>query len=156
MYHFGINKQLTKKLTAGIRAKIYSSMFSYRSTNNRGSFVTRLGDGDVNIYEHTLQDVDVTVETSGYTSLRELDGSGEVISKVLGRAFFGGNIGVGVDLGATYTISDKLTAPINAIGANLYKIKLQESPNNSAEVYAKEVKSYTNTKDSSNQISLLR
>jgi len=115
VYHFGINKQLTKKLTAGIRAKIYSSMFSYRSTNNRGSFVTRLGDGDVNIYEHTLQDVDVTVETSGYASLRELDGSGEVISNVLGRAFFGGNIGVGVDLGATYTISDKLTASASLI-----------------------------------------
>ncbi len=33
-------------------------------------------------------------------------------------------------------ISDLLTAPIQSIGANLHKIRLQESPNNAAEVYA--------------------
>ena len=33
-------------------------------------------------------------------------------------------------------IADRLTKPINAIGANLHKIRLQESPNNAAEVYA--------------------
>ena len=33
-------------------------------------------------------------------------------------------------------ISDKLKKPIQAIGANLHKIRLQESPNNAAEVYA--------------------
>ncbi len=32
-------------------------------------------------------------------------------------------------------ISDRLKMPIKAIGANLHKIRLQESPNNSAEVY---------------------
>ena len=53
-------------------------------------------------------------------------------------------------------ISDKLTNPINAIGANLYKIKLQESPNNAAEVYAKVPESKTDTKGSKNQVSLLR
>ena len=53
-------------------------------------------------------------------------------------------------------ISDKLTNPINAIGANLYKIKLQESPNNAAEVYANVPESKTDTKDSKRQVSLLR
>tara|TARA_Y100001968_G_scaffold329682_1_gene379611 strand:+ start:1416 stop:2351 length:936 start_codon:yes stop_codon:yes gene_type:complete len=33
-------------------------------------------------------------------------------------------------------ISDKLNTPIQAIGAKLHKIRLQESPNNAAEVYA--------------------
>ena len=33
-------------------------------------------------------------------------------------------------------ISDELNLPIKAIGAELHKIKLQESPNNAAEVYA--------------------
>ncbi len=32
-------------------------------------------------------------------------------------------------------IADRLTKPIQAIGANLHKIRLQESPNNAAEVY---------------------
>ena len=53
-------------------------------------------------------------------------------------------------------ISDKLTNPIHAIGASLYKIKLQESPNNAAEVYAKVPESNTDTKESKNQISILR
>ncbi len=33
-------------------------------------------------------------------------------------------------------IADRLTNPISAIGASLHKIRLQESPNNAAEVYA--------------------
>ena len=33
-------------------------------------------------------------------------------------------------------IADRLSAPIKAIGANLHKVRLQESPNNAAEVYA--------------------
>lgn len=110
VYHFGLNKQLSNKLTVGVRAKLYSSMFSYRSTKNSGTFVTRFGEGTSNIYEHIVQEADVKVETSGYASLRELDGAGQVTSEVLGRAFFGGNFGVGVDLGATYDISNKLTA----------------------------------------------
>ena len=37
-------------------------------------------------------------------------------------------------------IADRLTKPIRSIGANLHKIRLQESPNNSAEVYAESPK----------------
>lgn len=33
-------------------------------------------------------------------------------------------------------IADKLSSPIRAIGAKLHKVRLQESPNNAAEVYA--------------------
>ena len=33
-------------------------------------------------------------------------------------------------------IADRLSSPIKAIGANLHKVRLQESPNNAAEVYA--------------------
>jgi hypothetical protein len=111
VYHFGANKQFGKKLTLGLRAKLYSSMISYKSTNNSGSFVTRFGDeNSENIYEHSLENVNMSVETSGYASLRELDGASQVTSEILGRAFFGGNIGVGVDVGATYDISNRLTA----------------------------------------------
>tara|TARA_B100000029_G_C17382599_1_gene890336 strand:- start:37 stop:957 length:921 start_codon:yes stop_codon:yes gene_type:complete len=37
-------------------------------------------------------------------------------------------------------ISDRLAKPIKAIGASLHKIRLQESPNNAAEVYAESPK----------------
>lgn len=116
VYHFGLNKQISEKLTVGARLKLYSSMFSYRSVNNAGTFVTRLGDeNSENIYEHTVQNADVTVETSGYASLRELDGAGQVTSEILGRAFFGGNIGVGVDVGFNYEINDAWTLSASAL-----------------------------------------
>jgi len=116
VYHFGVNKQVTKKLTAGIRLKVYSSMFSYRSTNNNGAFVTRLGDeNSPNIYEHSLENVNMSVETSGYASLRDMDGASQVTGKVLGRAFFGGNLGVGIDIGGTYDITNRLTASASVL-----------------------------------------
>lgn len=124
VYHFGMNKKINEKLTVGARLKLYSSMFSYRSVNNTGTFVTRLGDeNSENIYEHTVENADVSVETSGYASLRELDGPNEVIKEVLGRALFGGNIGVGVDLGFTYEINDAfvLTASALDVGAIFHR-----------------------------------
>ncbi|MCG2418461.1 DUF5723 family protein [Aequorivita sp. F47161] len=116
VFHFGANKQISDKLTVGARFKIYSSMFSFRSVNNTGTFTTRLGGSDSeNIYEHIVQNADVTVETSGYAPLRDLDGSSEVTSEIFGRALFGGNLGVGVDLGFTYKIGDAWTLSASAL-----------------------------------------
>jgi hypothetical protein len=109
VYHFGANKKLTKKLTLGLRAKLYSSMISYRSVDNQGTFYTRFGDGTMNVYQHILEGIDMKMETSGYASLRDLDGASQVTSSILGRAFFGGNFGIGADIGATYDINDKVS-----------------------------------------------
>lgn len=119
VYHVGVNKELTPKLTAGVRFKLYSSMASFRTTNNSGSFVTRVAPDDgENIYEHSLEDVNVTVHTSGINSLEGNEGSA-FVGEVVGRAFFGGNFGVGVDVGATYEITDDLlvSASVLDIGA---------------------------------------
>jgi hypothetical protein len=111
VYHFGANKQINNKLTVGVRAKLYSSILSYKSTNNQGTFVTTLGDADSpNVYEHTLQNVDMSLETSGLASLQDLNSSSEITKRLIGRTFFGGNLGIGVDVGATYDITDNVTA----------------------------------------------
>lgn len=116
VYHFGLNKKINKKLTVGARLKLYSSMFSYRSVKNTGTFVTRFDDEDSkNIYEHTIENADVSVETSGYASLREMDGPGQVTKKILSRALFGGNIGVGVDVGFTYKINEDWSFSASAL-----------------------------------------
>lgn len=110
VYHFGANKAINNKLTVGVRAKIYNNMLSLSSTDNSGTFVTRENvPGSANIYEHQVQSADITVHTSGIASLRDLDGSSEVTKDILGRAFFGGNLGMGVDLGATYDLTEKVT-----------------------------------------------
>jgi hypothetical protein len=50
VFHVGVNKKINEKLTLGGRFKVYSSMFHIKSTQNRGTFVTTLGDGSQNIY----------------------------------------------------------------------------------------------------------
>ena len=52
----------------------------------------------------------MSVETSGIASLEGLDGASEISKKLIGRAFFGGNLGIGVDIGATYDITSDITA----------------------------------------------
>ncbi|MEZ4858246.1 MAG: DUF5723 family protein [Flavobacteriaceae bacterium] len=112
VYHFGASKNISNKLTLGARAKIYSSIMSFRSTNNQGTFVTRLADSNSdNIYEHRVSDVDLQLETSGIASLQD-NFSG---SDLLSRAFLGGNLGVGLDLGATYAITSNWTASASVI-----------------------------------------
>lgn len=118
VYHFGANKQVTKKLTAGLRLKLYSSMMSIRSTNNSGTFVTTQNEGTLNIYEHAINNVDITVHTSGIASLDGKDSSA-IPGEIIGRAFFGGNFGLGVDLGVTYDVSSnwQASASILDLGA---------------------------------------
>ena len=123
VYHFGVNKKINTKLTLGLRAKIYSSMLSFRSIKNSGTFVTRISETDNNIYEHIVSNADITVNTSGIASLSDLDNTSQVTSKVLGRVFFGGNLGLGVDFGGTYEINEKWTtsASLLDLGAIFHK-----------------------------------
>ncbi|WP_415373798.1 DUF5723 family protein [Patiriisocius sp. Uisw_017] len=115
VYHAGINKQVMEKLTVGVRLKLYSSILNVTSTNNSGTFTTTQTEGTPNIYEHTVSDLNVAINTSGYAQLRDADGVGGVGKRVLGGAFFGGNVGVGVDLGATYEFNQQLTATVSAL-----------------------------------------
>ncbi|MGJ8666827.1 MAG: DUF5723 family protein [Patiriisocius sp.] len=123
VYHFGINKKLNKKLTVGLRLKVYSSMLSFRSTNNGGTFTTTQGEGTPNVYEHTISNLDLQVETSGYASLRDAETNGERTNALLGGAFFGGNLGVGIDAGVTYAVTDKIeaTASVLDLGAIFHR-----------------------------------
>jgi Family of unknown function (DUF5723) len=119
VFHFGANKALTNSLTVGVRAKIYASLLNINSTNNKGTFTTRLGDvNSENIYEHTIADADMTFETAGIASLSDNFSTGKFIS----RAFFGGNLGVGVDIGATYDLNERWTTSASLIdlGAIFY------------------------------------
>tara|TARA_Y100000815_G_scaffold131443_1_gene118736 strand:- start:60476 stop:61882 length:1407 start_codon:yes stop_codon:yes gene_type:complete len=112
VYHFGANKQLTNKLTLGIRAKVYSSILSVSSTHNQGTFVTTEGgDNGNNIYQHTIRNADVMVQTSGIVSLEDNFSAGELI----GRSMLGGNLGIGLDIGATYDINSRWTATASVL-----------------------------------------
>jgi hypothetical protein len=131
VFHFGVNKQVSKKLTAGLRFKLYSSLINVSSTRNKGAFRTTVREGSANIYEHTVTDLDVEVQTSGFISLDGLEQS-QVSKKLLGRALLGGNLGIGIDAGITYQFDNQLslTASLLDLGAifhtkdtELYKAK---------------------------------
>jgi hypothetical protein len=98
VFHFGVNKKINSKWTLGVRGKVYSSIVQASSTDNIGSFITIPGPN--NNLKHIF-DLDMKLQTSGISSLREPNASDEleVLKK---RLLFGGNLGVGIDLGFTH------------------------------------------------------
>lgn len=103
-------------------------MLHARSARNSGTFTTVETPQGNNIYQHIINNADVTLRTSGYASLRDIDeetSSAEVkkaINKIIGRALFGGNLGIGVDVGFTHRINDQLsvTGSANDLGVVFY------------------------------------
>ncbi|WP_245545613.1 DUF5723 family protein [Gillisia limnaea] len=119
VYHLGLNRKIDNQLTVGARVKMYSGIFNVQSVNNTGIFLTRNTPEGPNYYRHFAEDIDVRVNTSGFTTLRDENQTVQEASKdLLSKSFFGGNIGVGIDLGATYKIQNNLivTGSIQDLG----------------------------------------
>ncbi|HET8754197.1 MAG TPA: DUF5723 family protein [Salinimicrobium sp.] len=107
VFHFGFTNYYSEDLNYGARAKIYSSIFNAYSVDNRGSFRTIPSPAAPNLYRHFVN-MDVMVKTAGYASLID-DGTTarQKISQVGSRAFLGGNLGLGLDLGFSYYMNDQ-------------------------------------------------
>lgn len=125
VFHFGINRKISKKLIIGARAKIYSSIANINSRNNSGTFTTRESTTGDNFYEHTFQSLDGLLQTSGVVSLLD-DGNSEFRQdiKSLGRRILlGGNLGLGMDVGFTYKPKEQhvITGSIIDLGAVFHR-----------------------------------
>lgn len=105
VFHVGFNKKVNRELTYGIRGKIYSSIVNVNSTKNKGVFITT--DGVNNFYNH-LFNLDFELRSSGLNSITEEDSdfSGKDVVK---RTLFGGNLGLGFDVGFTYNLTKQWT-----------------------------------------------
>lgn len=106
--HVGFNKKVNDKFTYGFRGKLYSSIANISSTKNEGQFLTVPGQN--NIYTHFI-DANLEAKTSGIASLIDDENSdvSQDIKIFRKRFLFGGNLGLGVDLGFTYKFNDQLT-----------------------------------------------
>lgn len=119
VFHVGFNKQINKKLILGARAKVYSSIFNGTSTSNSGYFVTTQ---DSNLIYNQVIKSNLELNTSGIAKYLDEDYDGDVASDMtedaVDRAFFGGNLGLGLDLGLTYYPKPniQLTASLVDIG----------------------------------------
>jgi hypothetical protein len=106
VFHFGVNKQWKPNLIVGARAKIYSGIFNFSSTNNSGYFVTT--EGERNILASTLV-ADAIIRSSGIDELLDDANEDQIGSILTKRALLGGNLGFGVDLGFTYYLDQQTT-----------------------------------------------
>lgn len=109
VYHIGLNKIMNRRLTVGGRIKMYSGVFNAESTGNTGTFTTVETPEGPNRFRHFADDVDIRINTSGFSSLNEQEDMTvkQATNELLKRSFFGGNIGAGVDLGFSYKIHEQ-------------------------------------------------
>ncbi len=110
VYHFGINNKASDKLSFGFRGKIYASFVNFGSTKNNGYFLTTQGQN--NTLRSTLV-ADIQIRTSGILELKDviddptLNRSRGISNILLNRALLGGNLGLGFDLGFTYSLNEQ-------------------------------------------------
>ncbi len=97
--HLGYTKKINDHFTFGVRGKIYSSIANVNATKNKGRFITVPGQN--NFYNHIFN-LDLEARTSGIASLTD-DGSdsNSVVKDLKKRLLFGGNLGLGFDVGFT-------------------------------------------------------
>ena len=101
--HAGISRKVSDKLTLGGRFKVYSSALNLETTNNWGTFTTRLGNNS--IYIHHLDNVNLNLRSSGLISNNEYISDA---STYIENSLLGGNLGAGVDVGFTYHVTPQL------------------------------------------------
>ncbi|MBD0778193.1 hypothetical protein HPE56_10340 [Maribacter sp. ANRC-HE7] len=104
VFHFGVNKKVSSDLILGARGKIYSSIFDFNSVNNEGYFVTT--EGQNNTFASTLN-ADLELRTSGVNAIDHAHDDDNIPATVIKRGLFGGDLGLGVDLGFTYYLNSQ-------------------------------------------------
>ena len=94
VYHAGLTFiPKRKKYTLGGRVKIYNSLASVDAVHNKGSLTT-IKDTQTN-KEQILLDGKLRANSSGLNSINSS-------SQIIKNSFFSGNMGIGIDVGATY------------------------------------------------------
>ncbi|SDL47639.1 hypothetical protein SAMN04488034_104220 [Salinimicrobium catena] len=119
VFHFGVSHYWNRDLSIGIRGKLYSGIINVRSIDNNGDFFT-YGSSENGVSRPNLRKVDVLLRTAGlgpFLNENKMTNK-ELFNHFRSQAFLGGNLGVGVDIGFTYFLTDqyRLTGSLLDIG----------------------------------------
>jgi hypothetical protein len=111
--HIGFHKKIHNDLIVGARLKGYSNIININSTQNNGYLYT-----DPATYKQTLYS-NILINTSGVANYKEDDFASNFASNFPKKMFFGGNLGLGIDVGLTYKVKENLhlTASVLDFGA---------------------------------------
>ena len=122
--HAGISYKKNSKLNIGARLKIYGGGLHINTRENSGTFTTR-EEGN-NIYRHFLTNIDASIQSSGFYENDTYSLSPE---EIISNSFFGGNLGLGVDIGFTYHYTPQIefTGSVLDIGFVNYSKKIRNA-----------------------------
>lgn len=102
VYHFGISMEQSRQLTYGVRGKLYSSALNIQSVGNGGEYYNLPG-SRFNTYLPYVTNAHVTIRSSGLPSFIDTEGDPGLVREQMTKGlFFGGGLGVGLDLGMSY------------------------------------------------------
>ncbi|MCF6296784.1 MAG: DUF5723 family protein [Flavobacteriaceae bacterium] len=106
VFHIGITKKINDKLNVGVRFKILSGSLNFNSKKNTANY--DLSESNTG-FDHNFNNVNMIINSSGFLN-NSGKGFGGNLTSNLGGLFFGNrNFGLGLDLGATYHISNEIT-----------------------------------------------
>ena len=106
VFHIGLSKAVNNKLTVGARLKLLSGALNANSTYNTGIY--QLDTNILGTYQHNFNNMNMSLNTSGILNYDGGNIIGDSSEQFKGMFFMGGNFGVGIDLGFTYHITDKI------------------------------------------------
>ena len=105
VFHIGISKKVNNKLNIGGRFKLLSGSLNFKSTNNKGNYSLSGG----NPYSHNFSGIDASFNSSGLSKENGTNTGADLNKALSGLFFFGGNFGMGIDLGFTYHTDNNIT-----------------------------------------------
>jgi len=110
VFHVGINKKVSEKLTIGARLKLLSGSLGLESSSNKGIYYLDRGTPLNGPYIHNYENLGVRLNTSGLLDSFDLsDDIGSTSELIQGLFFMNGSMGAAIDLGFTFKASDELS-----------------------------------------------
>ena len=120
VFHLGFTNYYSEDFNYGFRGKIYSGVFNAYSVGNTGVFRTEISPEGPNLYRHYMSNVDILINTAGWADITDSEDASSTgtMAKLGKRAFLGGNLGMGFDVGFTWYPSDqyRVTGSILDVG----------------------------------------